>query len=51
MWNQIRSPPVVQRTAKGISYIHSSSQGQLVVETYIVFALSNEKNYEKIQKT
>ncbi len=49
MWNQIRSPPVVQRTAKGISYIHSSSQGQLVVETYIVFALSNE-NYEKNTK-
>jgi len=40
MWNQIRSPPVVQRTQNGISYIHRSSQGQLVVETYIVFALS-----------
>lgn len=40
MWNQIRSPPVVQRTQTGISYIHRSSQGQLVVETYIVFALS-----------
>jgi len=40
MWNQIRSPPVVQRTQKGISYIHQSSQGQLVVETYIVFLLS-----------
>jgi len=40
MWNQIRSPPVVQRTQNGISYIHRSSQGQLVVETYIVFVLS-----------
>jgi oligosaccharyltransferase complex subunit gamma len=40
MWNQIRGPPVVQRTQNGISYIHRSSQGQLVVETYIVFLLS-----------
>lgn len=40
MWNQIRGPPVVQRTQTGISYIHRSSQGQLVVETYIVFLLS-----------
>lgn len=40
MWNQIRSPPVVQRTQNGISYIHRSSQGQLVIETYIVFLLS-----------
>ncbi|CAG7837670.1 unnamed protein product [Allacma fusca] len=41
MWNQIRGPPVVQRTQNGISYIHRSSQGQLVVETYIVFLLSS----------
>jgi len=40
MWNQIRGPPVVQRTQNGISYIHRSSQGQLVIETYIVFILS-----------
>ncbi|ODM95961.1 Magnesium transporter protein 1 [Orchesella cincta] len=41
MWNQIRGPPVVQRTQNGISYIHRSSQGQLVIETYIVFLLSS----------
>lgn len=40
MWNQIRGPPVVQRTQNGIAYIHRSSQGQLVIETYIVFLLS-----------
>lgn len=37
---QIRGPPVVQRTQNGIAYIHRSSQGQLVIETYIVFLLS-----------
>ena len=31
---------MVQRTQNGISYIHRSSQGQLVIETYIVFLLS-----------
>jgi len=40
MWNQIRGPPVVQRGQNGISYIHRSSQGQLVIETYIVFLLN-----------
>jgi oligosaccharyltransferase complex subunit gamma len=40
MWNQIRGPPVVQRSQNGISYIHRSSQGQLVIETYIVFLLN-----------
>jgi len=30
----------VQRSQNGISYIHRSSQGQLVIETYIVFLLN-----------
>lgn len=41
MWNHIRSPPFLHKTQNGgVSYVHSSSQGQLVVETYIVMFLS-----------
>lgn len=41
MWNHIRSPPFVHKSQNGgIAYVHGSSQGQLVVETYIVMFLS-----------
>lgn len=41
MWNHIRGPPLLHKGANGgISYIHGSSQGQLVIETYIVMFLS-----------
>lgn len=30
----------MHRTAKGVSYIHGSSSGQFVIETYIVIVLS-----------
>lgn len=41
MWNHIRSPPLVHRSQNGgIAYIHGSSQGQLVIETYIVMFLN-----------
>ena len=40
MWNHIRGPPFMQKTQGGnIAYIHGSSQGQFVVETYIVAML------------
>ncbi|CAG9762065.1 unnamed protein product [Ceutorhynchus assimilis] len=41
MWNHIRGPPFMHRNQNGqTSYIHGSSQGQFVVETYIVMALN-----------
>lgn len=41
MWNHIRGPPFVHKTQSGgVAYIHGSSQGQLVLETYIVIILS-----------
>lgn len=41
MWNHIRTPPFMHRNQNGgASYIHGSSQGQLVAETYIVMFLS-----------
>lgn len=40
MWNHIRTPPFMHRGERGVSYIHGSSQGQLVAETYIVMFLS-----------
>lgn len=41
MWNHIRGPPLVHKSQNGgVAYIHGSSQGQLVVETYIVMFLS-----------
>lgn len=40
MWNHIRGPPFVQKTQNGgVSYIHGSSQGQFVVETYFVMLI------------
>lgn len=41
MWNHIRGPPFVHKTGSGgVAYIHGSSQGQFVLETYIVFFLN-----------
>lgn len=41
MWNHIRGPPLVHKSQSGgIAYIHGSSQGQLVIETYIVMFLN-----------
>jgi len=41
MWNHIRGPPFLQKTQNGnIAYIHGSSQGQFIVETYIVAVLN-----------
>lgn len=41
MWNHIRGPPFIHKSQNGgVAYIHSSSQGQLVFETYIVFFLN-----------
>merc|ERR1711881_243151 len=39
MWNHIRGPPLVQKTQSGVAYIHGSSQGQFVLETYFVSML------------
>ena len=41
MWNHIRSPPFIYKSPNGnVAYIHGSSQGQFVLETYIVMVLS-----------
>ncbi|GLV35751.1 Oligosaccharide transferase gamma subunit [Carabus blaptoides fortunei] len=41
MWNHIRGPPFVHKTQSGgVAYIHGSSQGQFVLETYIVMVLN-----------
>jgi len=39
MWNHIRGPPLVQKTQTGVTYIHGTSQGQFVLETYFVAML------------
>jgi len=40
MWNHIRGPPFMQKTREGgVAYIHGSSQGQFIVETYLVAGL------------
>ncbi|KAK2726390.1 tumor suppressor candidate 3-like [Artemia franciscana] len=40
MWNHIRGPPFLHRNQNGgIAYVHHSSQGQFVFETYIIFAI------------
>jgi len=40
MWNHIRGPPLVHKTQGGqVAYIHGSSQGQFVLETYFVMIL------------
>ena len=36
MWNHIRGPPLVQKAQGGVAYIHGSSKGQFVLETYFV---------------
>ena len=44
MWNHIRGPPFVHRTNTGnIAYVHGSSQGQFVLETYIVMGICKDK--------
>lgn len=42
MWNHIRGPPVMHKNPSTgqINYIHGSSQGQFIAETYIVFFLN-----------
>ena len=42
MWNHIRGPPIMHRNPKGggVSYIHGSSSGQFVIETYLIILLS-----------
>lgn len=42
MWNHIRGPPYAQRNPNtgGMSYIHSSSQGQYIAETHIVLGIN-----------
>lgn len=40
MWNHIRGPPFYRRSGNGINYIHGSSQGQFVSETYIILILN-----------
>ncbi|XP_064481226.1 tumor suppressor candidate 3-like isoform X2 [Ornithodoros turicata] len=40
MWNHIRGPPFMHKTNRGVAYIHSSSGGQLVVETYIIIVIN-----------
>ncbi|XP_003690642.1 tumor suppressor candidate 3 isoform X2 [Apis florea] len=41
MWNHIRGPPFIHRSSSGnVAYIHASSQGQFILETYIVMVLN-----------
>ncbi|KAJ8922654.1 hypothetical protein NQ315_007686 [Exocentrus adspersus] len=41
MWNHIRGPPFIHKNQNGqIAYIHGSSQGQFVFETYIIMILN-----------
>ncbi|KAG5312649.1 MAGT1 protein, partial [Acromyrmex insinuator] len=41
MWNHIRGPPFVHKSPNGnVAYIHGSSQGQFIVETYIVMVMN-----------
>ncbi|GFU26282.1 hypothetical protein NPIL_197511 [Nephila pilipes] len=41
MWNHIRGPPFMHRSSRGsVGYIHGSSGGQFIVETYIVIVLN-----------
>ncbi|XP_014278780.1 tumor suppressor candidate 3 [Halyomorpha halys] len=40
MWNHIRGPPFVHHSHNGVAYIHGSSQGQFVLESYIVIVLN-----------
>jgi oligosaccharyltransferase complex subunit gamma len=41
MWNHIRNPPFLHKNQQGgVAYIHGSSQGQFIVETYIIAVLN-----------
>lgn len=41
MWNHIRGPPFIHKVPNGnVAYIHGSSQGQFVLETYIVMVIN-----------
>lgn len=40
MWNHIRGPPFYHKSHQGVSYIHGSSQGQFIAETYFIFLLN-----------
>ncbi|KAK0076575.1 hypothetical protein PV326_010667, partial [Microctonus aethiopoides] len=41
MWNHIRGPPFIHKAPNGnVAYIHGSSQGQFVLESYIVMILN-----------
>lgn len=40
MWNHIRGAPLMQRGRNQDNYIHSSSSGQFIIETYIVMVLN-----------
>jgi len=51
MWNHIRGPPFVHKSPNGnVAYIHGSSQGQFIVETYIVMVMSILLLYSEIIK-
>jgi len=52
MWNHIRGPPFVHKTSSGgVAYIHGSSQGQFVLETYIVILLNGAISFGMILMT
>lgn len=40
MWNHIRGAPLMQRGRSQNNYIHSSSSGQFVIETYLVMLIN-----------
>lgn len=40
MWNHIRGAPLMQRGRNQNNYIHTSSSGQFVIETYLVIVLN-----------
>jgi hypothetical protein len=40
MWNHIRGAPLMQRGRTQNTYIHSSSSGQFVIETYMVIVIN-----------
>lgn len=40
MWNHIRGAPLMQRGRGQNNYIHGSSSGQFVIETYLVIAMN-----------
>lgn len=40
MWNHIRGAPLMQRGRGQNTYIHGSSSGQFVIETYMVIAIN-----------